>query len=153
MQSSTPYKVCPQCHEPAHMQSGQCVRCGRMFRTTAPPPIQQTQVFGVPPQIQAPYNGYGPPPTPQRPPGIAVYPGSHSPMIAVLLSLICVICFGQFYNKQIIKGMVMLLFVLVLGFFTGGLSLFLTWPLALIDAYKIADRLNRGETITEWQWF
>lgn len=45
-----PYKICPQCQEPAAVAATQCARCGRIYRSTSP---QQTQVFANPP-AQAP---------------------------------------------------------------------------------------------------
>ena len=155
-----PFKICPQCQEAATMSAASCARCGRVYRTTAPPSMQQTQVI-QPPQYQQPpyppqYPPQAPPPTPysQSPPtGISVQPGYHSPMVAVLWGFLCCLPFGQFYNKQYAKGLVMLLVFFGLAFFTYGLAWIIAWPLALMDAYRIADRLNRGETVGEWQSF
>jgi TM2 domain-containing membrane protein YozV len=80
-------------------------------------------------------------------------PGTHSVAIAILLSLFCFLGFGQIYNRQAIKGVVILLSAMVLAVFTMGVSILVTYPLAAIDAGLIAARLNRGEAITEWQWF
>ena len=152
-----PFKICPQCQEPAAMNAAACARCGRVYRTTAPPPMQQTQVvLPPPPQYQQPYHPQAPPPTPysQSPPlGISVQPGYHSPMVAVLWGFLCCLPFGQFYNKQYAKGLVMLLVFFGLAFFTHGVAWVMAWPLALMDAYRIAERLNRGETVGEWQSF
>jgi TM2 domain-containing membrane protein YozV len=156
-----PFKICPQCQEPAHIAAASCLRCGRLYRTTAPPPMQQTQVVQPPPaQYQQPYPPPYPPPLPPYVPyipygppprqGSSVQPGSHSPMVAVLWSLLF-LCAGQFYNKQVNKGLTLLVVAIVMGVCTLGLSVLITWPLALIDAYKIAERLNRGEVVGEWQ--
>lgn len=51
-----PYKICPQCQEPDSMDAASCIRCGRVYRTTAPPPIGQTQVV-MPPQHIQPWIG------------------------------------------------------------------------------------------------
>ena len=80
-------------------------------------------------------------------------PGTHSVAVAILLSLFCFLGFGQIYNRQAIKGVVILLSAMVLAVFTMGISILITYPLAAIDAGLIAGRLNRGEVITEWQWF
>jgi TM2 domain-containing membrane protein YozV len=84
---------------------------------------------------------------------IRIPPGTHSVAIALLLSLFCFLGFGQIYNRQAIKGVVILLSAMVLAIFTMGISILITYPLAAIDAALIAGRLNRGEAITEWQWF
>ena len=73
-------------------------------------------------------------------------------MAAVLLSLLLT-GMGQIYNKQTVKGLVFLLISVVLAVFTCGLSLLITYPIILIDAALIAGRLNRGESISEWQCF
>jgi hypothetical protein len=41
-----PFKICPQCQEPAAINAASCARCGRVYRTTALP-MDQTQVIGV----------------------------------------------------------------------------------------------------------
>jgi hypothetical protein len=144
---SQPYKVCPQCKQPAALDLQTCLRCGHLYRTQFVPPTQQTQMF-VPPPIQ-PY----PPVFNAGQRGISVPPGSHSPVIAVLLSLLLLICAGQFYNRQYAKGLVILGGSIVIVVLTAGLALIIVWPVALFDAGMIASRLNRGEVITEWQFF
>ena len=150
-----PFKICPQCQEAAAMNAASCARCGRVYRTTAPPPMQQTQVVQPPPPQYPP--SYPPPPFHsygQCPPqGISVQPGTHLPVIALLLSLIFFVCAGQFYNKQVTKGLALLVASVVLAVFTAGLSMLITYPMAIIDAYLIGQRLNRGEVVGEWQWF
>jgi TM2 domain-containing membrane protein YozV len=101
-------------------------------------------IFFVPPQIQnAVY---------QQPGVIQVPAGTHSVGTAVLLALL-ITGLGQIYNKQGMKGLVILLISVVLAVFTCGLSILLTHPFAVIDAVMIAGRLNRGEAISEWQCF
>lgn len=51
------YKVCPRCQTPAPADAAQCASCGRVYRTTAPPPpVDQTQFFDAPPQATPAYN-------------------------------------------------------------------------------------------------
>jgi len=87
-----------------------------------------------------------------RPGLIQKYPGSHPPGVAVLLSFLLVGA-GQMYNGQVAKGILLLLTAIACAVATGGLSVFLTYPLALIDAAAVAGKLNRGEGVHEWQWF
>jgi TM2 domain-containing membrane protein YozV len=95
---------------------------------------------------------YQQPNTAQHPGIIRVQPGAHSVGTAVLLALL-ITGLGQIYNKQGMKGLVILLISVVLAVCTCGLSILLTHPFALIDAILIAQRLNRGEAISEWQCF
>ncbi|MBM4356033.1 MAG: hypothetical protein FJ109_19965 [Deltaproteobacteria bacterium] len=44
-----PWKVCPQCQEPAQLQACVCLRCGHVYRTRFAPPLGQTQVVLPPP--------------------------------------------------------------------------------------------------------
>lgn len=78
--------------------------------------------------------------------------GSHSVGTAVLLALL-ITGLGQVYNKQGMKGLVILVIAVILAAFTCGISILLTHPFAFIDAIMIAQRLNRGEAIREWQCF
>lgn len=113
-------------------------------------------VFNLP-QVQTvvhyqPVQSYYVSPVPRR--GIIQKaPGTHSVAGAILLSVFCFLGFGQIYNGQAIKGVVILLSAMVLAVITMGFSILVTYPLAAIDAGLIAARLNRGEAITEWQWF
>jgi len=74
-------------------------------------------------------------------------------VIAVLLSVFCCSVAGQFYNGQFLKGIIMLVAAVGLAVVTGGLTALLTWPLFAVDAGMVASRLNRGEPVSEWQFF
>lgn len=41
----TPYKICPNCQQPAALTVPACLRCGRQYKTQFAPPSQQTQVI------------------------------------------------------------------------------------------------------------
>jgi hypothetical protein len=56
-------------------------------------------------------------------------------------------------NKQVIKGVVMLIGGLLFTLVTGGLGFLVIYPLGLIDVILIANRLKRGEAVGPWQWF
>jgi len=118
---------------------------------------QQVQANQIP-FLQAIF--LGPPAYPQpytssvaRHPGvIQVAAGTHSVGTALLLALL-ITGLGQVYNKQGMKGLMILVVSVVLAAFTCGFSILLTHPFAFIDAILIAQRLNRGEAISEWQCF
>jgi hypothetical protein len=80
-------------------------------------------------------------------------PGSHSPGLAVVLSLLFFVFAGQLYNGQYLKAVVFGLVSLVCGAMTGGVSIVITYPVGVIDAGMIAGRLNRGEPVSQWQFF
>lgn len=76
---------------------------------------------------------------------------SHNPVIACLLCFFCQVA-GYIYNKQIAKGIVLLLCTLGLGYVQAGISwVFLI--VCMVDCYKIAKRIRSGETVGAWQFF
>lgn len=79
-------------------------------------------------------------------------PGTHSVAAAVILALLFNGA-GQMMNKQVTKGIVLLLSAIVLGVVTLGVVWLVITTLALVDAICIANRLNRGEPVGPWQWF
>ena len=97
---------------------------------------------------------------------IQVEPGSHSIGTAILASIVAT-GFGQFYNKQMGKGTLIISLAILLVFgciaraFSDWISAleilvlgaFLLITLATLDAARIAVRLNRGEVVRPWQWF
>jgi len=106
------------------------------------------QFVATAPPAQRPYIAPG-----NQIPGMIQVPiGTHSVGTAVLLALL-ITGLGQLYNKQAMKGLVILVASVILAVFTCGLSLVLTHPFAFIDALMIAQRLNRGEAVREWQCF
>ncbi len=162
-----PYKICPQCKTGAALDAQFCASCGHQYRTQFIPP-DQTQAFNLPPgappaSVQPPAQpGPYPPVQPPYAPPYHPYPayssgwisvpaGTHSVATAVMLSLCCVVCFGQFYNRQYAKGLILLLVAVVLGVLTGGISALITWPISVIDAGLIASKLNRGQPVREWE--
>ena len=129
---------------------------GRVTATTlikspeAPDGLPANQV----PSLQSFF--HNPPMYPQAIPNAAsviqIPAGSHSVATAVILALL-ITGLGQMYNKQAMKGLVILLISVLLAAFTCGVSIVITHPFALIDAILIAQRLNRGEAIRDWQCF
>jgi len=158
--NGTPHKACPRCGQSDHLQATVCQRCGHQFRSQFDVP-QQTQVFPplppptFPPQMLTPSPGYLPPGYYQAP------PGTHSVGVAVLLSLVLTGA-GQFFNRQTGKGCMFLfggvgvvVFSLILSFFTFGLALLLIpawWIWALVDAALIGSKINRGVPVGPWDF-
>lgn len=61
---------------------------------------------------------------------------------------------GMLVNRQYVKGIVTLVgFGMIPAAVTCGLSAIVWYPLSVIDAILVANRLNRGEAISEWQCF
>ena len=135
--------VCPKCHTPTLQGAARCVRCGLTF--TMPRPQTAREIATR--EIQ-------------------VTPDSHSVGTAILASIVAT-GFGQLYNKQMGKGILILSLgvALVVGsidkafsdwlaaavFFSVGALLLIL--LATLDAALIATKLKRGETVRKWQWF
>ena len=71
------------------------------------------------------------------------------PVVAVLLSIFPGL--GQIYLKQTVKGVCILVSSVVLSFV--GIGPLIGIPLSALDAYLLAKRLTKGESIREWEWF
>jgi serine/threonine-protein kinase len=89
----------------------------------------------------------------------AVSRSTGSPGVAVVLNLFCLSGGGQLYNGQTAKGVLGLiasLFVLK-NIFSGGAPgacLWLTWYVAfIVDAYRIASKLQSGKRVGPWELF
>lgn len=112
----------------------------------APPPLPAA---AAPPPVPA----AAPPAPPPRaqPPGGAVPGGPPSsaanPVLCAVLSLFFP-GVGQMLAGQVAKGVV----ILAIAFFTAYGACLLPF-LAAFDAYQIAQRRQRGETVGEWQFF
>ena len=51
--SQQPFKLCPSCRKPTHLNEAMCTGCGHRYRTIFPP-IDQTQVVVPPPHNYSP---------------------------------------------------------------------------------------------------
>lgn len=123
---------CQYCNNPVPPQVSNCPSCG------APVPQQNN-------------------PSPDRP--VPPPPGVNNPVqqaknptLAALLSCL-VPGLGQLYNGQTTKGIVIILANIALGVITGGVSAVAILIVAIIDALKIAEKINRGATVGEWEFF
>jgi TM2 domain-containing membrane protein YozV len=75
------------------------------------------------------------------------------PVLMGMLSGCCIAGLGQVVLGQITKGIVLLLFNVVIVLFTAGFAALVTWPLMGIDAYLIAKKLRSGQPVGEWEFF
>ncbi len=140
-------KQCPTCRTLVELSVQTCPGCHHFFTTQFPPP--QTQAFYPPPQPPVPIYA------PAAPPGmISAVPGTHPATLAIILSVFFGPWAGAIINRQVAKGLVIYLVCAgILAWFTCGLAMLLIWPIGLIDTVVIANKLNRGETVGEWQFF
>jgi len=81
-----------------------------------------------------------------------IHPSSppKNPIIAALLSFLLLGGVGQIYLGQTKKGIIIVVVTLILSCVGIGL---ITWIVGVIDAYIMADKLQKGETIGDMQWF
>ena len=126
---------CPYCNNPIPMNANNCPGCG------APVPQQQAQ-----PQPQGVVQNQFQQQVPQN----AVNP--KSPFLAELLSCL-IVGVGQMYNGQVAKGVVLLIATAIIGSATVGIGYFVLWLIAIIDAGKIAKKINAGKVVGDWEFF
>lgn len=138
-----PYKMCPRCGLQVPVQAPQCARCGHAFFAAPNQPY-----YGAP-GPQAPY-GY-----PHPGPGyIQVQPGTHPFALIVILSLLFGGWVGMLLNRQIAKGLIFGLGLSVVIFIvTCGAGLAVWWIIMLVDAILVANKLNEGRPVREWEFF
>ncbi|HEX7151888.1 MAG TPA: zinc ribbon domain-containing protein [Thermoanaerobaculia bacterium] len=100
--------------------------------------------------------GMMPPPPPQ--PGMTndyVYPSTpaRDPVLMGVLSGCLLAGIGQIILGQQNKGLVMLIVSVVVGLGSGLILAPVLWVIAGIDAYLIAQKLQRGIPVRQWDFF
>jgi hypothetical protein len=60
---------------------------------------------------------------------------------------------GQMSVGQVRKGVAVLVGGTILSIVTLGIAALVIMPVAAIDAYRIADKLRRGEPVRAWEFF
>ncbi|MEM9906501.1 MAG: zinc ribbon domain-containing protein [Cyanobacteria bacterium P01_D01_bin.44] len=111
---------CPQCQTENRADSKFCMSCGTALSIAPPPPPPDEGVRGRVPS-----------PTSKK------YAQGKEPTTALILSLIVPgFAIGQFYNGDIMKGVVMLVGTVILSF-TVVVPLGI-WVWSSIDAYQVA---------------
>ena len=136
---------CTNCDEPCDAASRYCARCGH----TRPPQgnVLATERYpGIVEAVQAPpeQSAAGPRSIPPKP--------TASPWTAAFLSML-LIGLGQMSVGQVRKGVVVLVGGTLLSILTVGIAALVIMPLAAVDAYKIADKLRRGQPVGAWEFF
>lgn len=118
-----------------------------------------------PVQNPGPQPQYQPPPQTQQPQVVHQYiyvnqsakmiqkpPGLHDPRTAVAWCFVLMPA-GGIYNGQTAKSVMAFVICCIIGLFSFGLSILLYWPIAMIDTYLIAKKLQRGEAVGIYEWF
>jgi TM2 domain-containing membrane protein YozV len=73
-----------------------------------------------------------------------------NPIIAAVLSLLLLGGVGQMYIGQMKKGVILIVATVVLSCIGIGVVIPI---LGAVDAYMLADKLQKGEAIGDMQWF
>jgi len=76
-----------------------------------------------------------------------------NPIIAAVLSLILLGGVGQLYLGQQKKGIIIILVSVVAWCVSIGTLGWVVQILGAVDAYMLADKLQKGETVGDMQWF
>jgi TM2 domain-containing membrane protein YozV len=72
--------------------------------------------------------------------------------IALLLSMV-VVGVGQMYLGQVFKGLSIFIAAVMMAIVTMGVAALAVWIVAMIDAYIIGKKLERGQPVRRWEWF
>jgi TM2 domain-containing membrane protein YozV/DNA-directed RNA polymerase subunit RPC12/RpoP len=126
-------KACPFCAEPIAADAIKCKHCGSMLFTPA------RSEFGADRK-----NGAGRV-VPSNPP--------KDPLLMAMLSGCCIAGLGQIVLGQTIKGVIILIGTVLFTVATSGIGAFIVWPLSAADAYLIAKKLRKGESVGDWECF
>ena len=162
-----PQKACPKCQQQCPVNTPLCASCGHVYRTKFPePPLDdRTQAISPPSYSPPPYqpnnyqsNNYQSPQPVYIVSGdtIQVPAGTHPVVLSILLSLLCLPGLATMTNRQMVKGIVIMLSAFAMAFigvFTLFIPLAVVWIASIIDAISVANRLNRGEAIGQWTSF
>lgn len=54
---------------------------------------------------------------------------------------------------QVKKGILILVFTVLVAFMTAFIGAIIMYPLMAVDAYSIAKKLKEGKSVGEWEWF
>jgi TM2 domain-containing membrane protein YozV len=80
---------------------------------------------------------------------------SDPPKNAILAAILSFLLFGgvgQLYLGQTKKGIILIV-AFFLGSCTFGIVTAIAWIVGIIDAYIIGDKLAKGESVGDMQWF
>jgi TM2 domain-containing membrane protein YozV len=71
-------------------------------------------------------------------------------ILALILSLLLFGGVGQMYLGQMKKGIILVVATIILSCIGVG---FIVWIVGIIDAYIMGDKLQKGESLGDMQWF
>ncbi len=128
---------CEYCGNPVPQNVSSCPSCGAPVAVN-PAPVQNNQGAY---QQQQQVN--------QQQTIVNVNP--KSPGLATFLSCL-IVGLGQIYNGQVAKGICMFIIAVLIGSFTAGVGSFFFWIFAMIDASKIAKKINSGIIVGAWEF-
>lgn len=74
-----------------------------------------------------------------------------SPVVAAILAFVLP-GLGQLLNRQVGKGVILMVGFLVFGQLLGGIGSTVIRVLCAIDAYRIAERRRKGEAVGDGEW-
>lgn len=143
-------KQCPRCGQIAPLNAFKCERCGRDFKSTAPPapPLPDERTTYLQPAPPQP-----PPAQPVQDDRIRMAPGTHSVSVAVVLAVLVGGWAAALYNRQYAKGAVQLFCFIGVVASSPAMLILAAYIVGIIDSIFIAQRLNRGEPVGLWQFF
>lgn len=141
--ANSPRRPCPMCGESVAASAALCRFCGASFTVTPgtlPVAARPVSTFAAAAEPRVPGRIY-----PSDPP--------KNPALMAVMSCLCIVGLGQMTLGQTGKGLLLLFGSIGLAVVTAGLSVVVTLPLAAVDAYLIAKKLEAGNSVGEWEWF
>jgi TM2 domain-containing membrane protein YozV len=127
---------CTRCGSEIPPGDSVCVQCGRKLYFTG-----DTPYYSMAPVTSS---AVGTVIEPSDPPKKA--------FIALLLSMF-VVGVGQIYLGQVFKGLSIFIAAVMMAIVTMGVAALAVWMVAMIDAYIIGKKLERGRSVRRWEWF
>jgi branched-subunit amino acid ABC-type transport system permease component len=85
--------------------------------------------------------------------GLPVPARPHDPALAAVLAALIGCLASMIYNRQPLKAVVTVLVGMVAVAVTGGVAFLVIYPAVIVDAYLVGKRIQRGETVSDWQYF
>lgn len=125
-------EICPKCGVRQYREKSFCATCGSGLKSNQEMCVQCG--------------------TPVKHSGAASTGGGLEPWVAGLISFL-VTGLGQMIMGQGKKGALILIGSMVLGAVTFGASIFVTTPIAIIDAFLIGKKKKAGISVGEWEFF
>ena len=117
---------CQECGSPTNVDQFVCVKCGVNLSSSFRNIILNKKIL------------------PSNPP--------KKPVLALILSFF-IMGLGQVYLGQVWKGIAIFIATIIIGFLTFGLGCPVMFVISPVDAYKIAKKLEAGNSVGQWEFF